>query len=85
MSLTALYDEHRQLRGFGKVIRDVTEQRAVERQLRSSAGQMRSILSTVPDAMVVIDARGRSSRSAPPPSGCSAMPRRRCWAATSAG
>ncbi|QTH22586.1 PAS domain S-box protein [Rhizorhabdus wittichii] len=58
MSLTALYDEHRQLRGFGKVIRDVTEQRAVERQLRSSAGQMRSILSTVPDAMVVIDARG---------------------------
>lgn len=58
MSLTALYDEHRQLRGFGKVIRDVTEQRAVERQLRSSAGQMRSILSTVPDAMVVIDAHG---------------------------
>lgn len=58
MSLTALYDDHRQLRGFGKVIRDITEQRAVERQLRSSAAQMRSILSTVPDAMVVIDPRG---------------------------
>lgn len=59
MSLTALYDDDRHLRGFGKVIRDVTEQRAAERQLLSSAAQMRSILSTIPDAMVVIDAQGR--------------------------
>lgn len=59
VSLTALYDESGELRGFGKVIRDVTEQRAADSRLRASAGQMRSILSTVPDAMVVIDARGR--------------------------
>lgn len=59
ISLTALYDDKGKLRGFGKVIRDVTEQRAAERQLRSSAAQMRSILSTVPDAMIVIDSRGR--------------------------
>lgn len=59
ISLTALYDDKGKLRGFGRVIRDVTEQRAAERQLRSSAAQMRSILSTVPDAMIVIDSRGR--------------------------
>jgi two-component system sensor kinase FixL len=59
ISLTALYDDKGKLRGFGRVIRDVTEQRAAERQLQSSAAQMRSILSTVPDAMIVIDSRGR--------------------------
>jgi two-component system sensor kinase FixL len=59
ITITALYDEAGQLRGFGKVIRDVTEQRAVERALKASAAHLESILSTVPDAMVVIDARGR--------------------------
>jgi len=59
ITITALYDEARELRGFGKVIRDVTEQRAVERALEASAAHLQSILSTVPDAMVVIDARGR--------------------------
>ncbi|WP_296625542.1 PAS domain S-box protein [Rhizorhabdus sp.] len=33
ISLTALYDDKGKLRGFGRVIRDVTEQRAAERQL----------------------------------------------------
>jgi len=59
ITITALYDESRELRGFGKVIRDVTEQRAVERALKASAAHLQSILSTVPDAMIVIDARGR--------------------------
>ncbi len=59
ITITALYDESGKLRGFGKVIRDVTEQRAVERALKASAAHLESILSTVPDAMVVIDARGR--------------------------
>jgi len=59
ITITALYDESGELRGFGKVIRDVTEQRAVERALKASAAHLESILSTVPDAMVVIDARGR--------------------------
>ena len=59
ITITALYDETGELRGFGKVIRDVTEQRAVERALKASAAHLESILSTVPDAMVVIDARGR--------------------------
>jgi two-component system sensor kinase FixL len=57
-SITALYDPSGALRGYGKVIRDVTEQRARERQLSASATQFRSILATVPDAMVVIDSVG---------------------------
>lgn len=57
--ITALYDKDGTLRGFGKVLRDITEQRASEAALRSSASHMRSILSTVPDAMIVIDERGK--------------------------
>ena len=59
ITITALKDEQGELRGFGKVIRDVTEQRAVERALQASAAHLESILSTVPDAMVVIDERCR--------------------------
>lgn len=55
VTMTALYDNAGELRGFGKVIRDVTEQRAAERKLNAAAMQFRSILSTVPDAMVVIN------------------------------
>lgn len=59
IALTALHDTSGKLRGFGKVIRDVTEQRARERQLLASANQFRSILATVPDAMIVIDDVGQ--------------------------
>lgn len=59
VSIKPLYDAGQQLRGFGKVIRDVTEQRAVERKLMASAAHLESILSTVPDAMIVIDQKGR--------------------------
>ena len=58
ISITALRDEDGTLRGFGKVIRDVTDQRAAERALSANAAHLGSILSTVPDAMVVIDDRG---------------------------
>jgi len=58
ISITALYDRNGALRGFGKVVRDITDQRAAEGALRSNASHLRSILSTVPDAMVVIDERG---------------------------
>ena len=59
ISITALYDASGKLRGFGKVIRDVTEQRAIERKLSANAAHLESILSTVPDAMIVINERGR--------------------------
>jgi len=59
VSLTALHSEDGTLRGFGKVIRDVTDEQAAERKLVANEAHLRSILSTVPDAMVVIDERGR--------------------------
>lgn len=59
VTVTPLYDNENVLRGFGKVIRDVTAQRAAERELSSNAALLQSILSTVPDAMILIDNRGR--------------------------
>lgn len=56
--ITALYDKANRLRGYGTVIRDVTEQRAGEHQANASANHLRSILSTVPDAMIVINRSG---------------------------
>jgi two-component system sensor kinase FixL len=56
--IAPLYDQAGALRGYGKVVRDVTEQRAGERQATASANHLRSILSTVPDAMVVINEWG---------------------------
>lgn len=59
ITLTALRDKRGKLKGFGKVIRDVTEQRAAEQKLAASASHLRSILATVPDAMVVINETGK--------------------------
>lgn len=55
VTMTALYDDAGSLRGFGAVVRNITEQRATERRLEASAMQFRSILATVPDAMIVIN------------------------------
>lgn len=45
-------------RGFGLSIIDVTTRRASERMVAESEAHMRSVLATVPDAMIVIDERG---------------------------
>ena len=45
-------------RGFGGVVYDVTERLAAETALARSELHLRSILATVPDAMIVIDERG---------------------------
>lgn len=58
ITVTALYNEDGGLRGFAKVVSDVTERRASEAQLRSRENLLTSVLSTVPDAMVVIDENG---------------------------
>jgi two-component system sensor kinase FixL len=59
VSITALRSRDGTLRGFGKVLRDATDQRAFEQALEASASHLRSILSTVPDGMGVIDEEGR--------------------------
>jgi two-component system sensor kinase FixL len=43
---------------FVGVIHDLTEQRAAEAELRAGAERLRSIIETVPDAIIVIDDRG---------------------------
>ena len=58
VTITALYDESGALRGFGKVIRDITEQKAAEHALERREDHLKSILETVPDAMIVIDEAG---------------------------
>ena len=58
VTITAVRDDGGVLRGFAEVMRDITEQRAAESALLASADHLRSILSTVPDAMIVIDEVG---------------------------
>ena len=58
VTITALQSDRGDLRGFATIVSDITEQRATESLLRSQESHLRSILSTVPDAMVVIDKAG---------------------------
>ena len=56
--LAALRDEAGALTGFGHSIADVTGRRAIEQARRQGELHLRSILATVPDAMIVIDDAG---------------------------
>lgn len=58
VTITALLDEAGALRGFGKVVRDITDQRASETALERREQHLRSILEAVPDAMIIIDEAG---------------------------
>ena len=44
--------------GYGKVVRDITEWQRAQSALQTQEDHLRSILNTVPDAMVVIDEKG---------------------------
>jgi CHASE3 domain sensor protein len=54
--------------------RSTSQLRVANEQLSLSHAHLRSILETVPDAMVVIDERGIIQSSAQPPSACSESP-----------
>lgn len=58
VELTALVDPDGTLRGYAEVFRDITDSKASETALAGSALHLRSILATVPSAMVVIDDQG---------------------------
>lgn len=58
VSMAALRDQAGDLHGYAVVVRDITDQRANDAALRNSENHLRSILSTVPDAMIVIDEHG---------------------------
>ena len=59
IAITALKNQDGTVRGFAAVVHDITDKRAAESSLRNSEAHLRSILSTVPDAMIVIDERGK--------------------------
>lgn len=56
--LVAWDEDHRPLRMIG-IIQDVTHRRELEAQVRQNADQLRNIVETAPDGIVVIDASGR--------------------------
>ena len=58
VNLTALRDARGTLRGYARVMRDVTDRHASRRAVERREQLLQSILSTVPDAMIVIDERG---------------------------
>lgn len=58
ITVTVLQDEAGRPRGFGMVIRDITQEKQAETALQAREAQLGSILATVPDAMIVIDEQG---------------------------
>ena len=50
---------------FVGTLRDIAEQQAVEAELRTSAERLRSIIETVPDAIIVIDGEGHIESFSP--------------------
>lgn len=55
LTITALHGRSGELRGYGVVVRDITQQRAAEVALAQRESQLAAILATVPDAMVCLD------------------------------
>lgn len=58
ITLTPLKDDAGHLRGYAKVLRDVTDRYASERAVERRERHLQSILDTVPDAMIVIEEHG---------------------------
>lgn len=58
LNITPLSGEAGEPRGFGRVLRDVTDRFASEQAVERRERHLRSILETVPDAMVVVDEDG---------------------------
>lgn len=59
VTMTPLRNRSGTVQGFAKVIRDMTQQLASEDALKAREAHLRSILETVPDAMIVIDEQAR--------------------------
>lgn len=58
VTVSPVYDSAGTLCGASKVARDITESRRAQDALAEREAHLRSVLETVPDAMIVIDAKG---------------------------
>lgn len=58
VTISPVRDETGEIVGFGQVVRDTTEEGSRLQQIEASAAHLRSILETVPDAMITIDEYG---------------------------
>ena len=58
VTISSVVDERGKLIGFGKVVRDITQENRRAQEIEASEAQLRSILDTVPDAMITIDGHG---------------------------
>jgi two-component system, LuxR family, sensor kinase FixL len=58
LTVSPVWDDAGRLVGASKVARDVSAQRRAQADLEANAAHLRSVLSSIPDAMVVIDGKG---------------------------
>lgn len=58
VTISPVWDASGRLIGASKVARDITEAKAAQDALRQSEAHLKSVLETVPDAMIVIDTAG---------------------------
>jgi PAS domain S-box-containing protein len=82
LTVSPIVDANGRVVGASAIARDITAAKRVEAALRASEERYRSIIDSAVDAIIVIDRVVASKRSILLPSGCSAMPRTMCWAAT---
>ncbi|MDF2437147.1 MAG: sensor signal transduction histidine kinase [Bacteroidota bacterium] len=57
--LTTMYDSNKNVIGFVKVTRDITERKKNEERLKQSEAQLQSIIKHAPDAVIVMDSESR--------------------------
>jgi len=58
VTISPVYDDDGLVIGGSKVARDITAAKASQRALKESEAHLRSVLETIPDAMVVVDTKG---------------------------
>lgn len=58
-SITALRDEAGRLRGYGKVVRDITERRVLESELLRAKDELQMLVDVSPLAILLLDEAGR--------------------------
>ncbi|WP_435348675.1 PAS domain S-box protein [Haloarchaeobius sp. HRN-SO-5] len=63
VTITALYDDHGDLRGYATVVRDMTDRREHEQQLRRERNLIESVLETAPVGIGVLTSAGELVRA----------------------